>query len=178
MKRTSLGRLLYLSHLSQPSHERAVYRAIRQLQADTVVEFGVGMGVRSRRMIATSLRYHSAKAVRFVGIDMFEARSADAPGMTLKRTHRMLSQSGAQIQLIPGDALSALARSANALTGTDVIVLGSKLDIEPLWFYLPRMMHEDSQLLIEHCDGKPRFEQLGAGQVAEKAAEMKKSRAA
>lgn len=178
MKRTSLARITYLSYLSQPRHERLLYRVINRLKADTVMEFGVGMGVRAQRLIKALVRNHEAENVRYVGVDLFEARPSDVPGMTLKRAHRLLSESGAQIRLLPGDPLSALARSANALTGTDVLVLGQQVDVAPLWFYLPRMMHEDSQLLLESGGETPRFEQLGLSEVQEKAAQAKKARAA
>ena len=70
--------------------------------------------------------------------------------MTLKQTHQVLSRSGATVRLIPGDALSALARCANQLQGTQLLLIAS--DHEPAmlsraWVYLPRMLASGATVL-------------------------------
>jgi len=142
----------YLSFFSKPRHERAVYRAIRELQAGSIVELGVGLGTRARRMIATAARYHDAAEIRYAGIDLFEARPQAGSSLPLKQAHQMLRAAGAQVRLIPGDPLSALSRAANSLQSTDLIVVAADQDLRSLeqaWFYVPRMMHERSLLLVE-----------------------------
>ena len=154
---------LYLAYFSDPSAERPLYRAIRRRQVRTIVELGVGMGIRSARLIEVAQRYHAPREVCYTGIDLFEARPCVAPGMTLKRAHRTLGTLGAKIQLVPGDPLTALSRTANSLTGTDLLIVSADQDAESLaraWFYVPRMLHEGSQVFVEEMntqDGKPMF---------------------
>ena len=47
------------------------------------------------------------------------------------------------MKLIPGDPLSALARTANSINRIDTVIIGHDVDAESLaraWFYLPRML--------------------------------------
>ena len=62
--------------------------------------------------------------------------------MTLKQAHQRLAQTGAVVQLIPGDPQSALSRSANHLGGTQLMIVTEEWmgDRDPAWFYVPRML--------------------------------------
>jgi hypothetical protein len=56
------------------------------------------------------------------------------------------------VQLVPGDPYSALARTANSLPDIDLMLVDADQDAESLsqaWFYAPRMLHEESLVLIE-----------------------------
>jgi hypothetical protein len=64
----------------------------------------------------------------------------------------MLAASGARLRLVPGDPYSALAHAANSLLDTDLVVIRADQDpvaLERAWFYLPRMLHEQSVVLVE-----------------------------
>jgi len=169
----SLIRYVYLAHFSRPAHERRIYRTIRRNRASNIVEIGVQMGRRASRLIRVAARYAGKSDVRYTGIDLFEARGTDQPGLTLKKAHRTLTALGAKVQLIPGDSYSALARSANTLTGTDLVVISADQDLEALsqsWFYMPRMLHQRSRVFVEVADlkrGKPGYWELDLGRVAE-----------
>ena len=66
--------------------------------------------------------------------------------------HRLLHATGARVQLIPGDPLAALSRTANALGQVDLMVVSSRLDPRQLaraWFYVPRLLDERSVVLLE-----------------------------
>ncbi len=156
----SLFQYLRLAYFSQPANERGIYGAIRKIRATRLVEIGVGMGVRSKRLVQTAQRYAGDSQVAYCGVDLFEARSSHDPGWTLKRTHRELTAIGAKVQLIPGDATMALMRSANSLAGTDLIVIGADQDfesVERVWFYMPRMLHENSRVFVAAGQADGRF---------------------
>ena len=183
VKRTGLAKTLYLKLLSQPVQDRQVYRQIEKLQAKSVVELGVGTCQRSQRIIASQLRYHSLSEIRYTGIDLFEARQTDEQRLTLKQAHRLLAESGAKVRLIPGDPYSALARSANALTGTDLIVIDASqatAELAPTWFYIPRMLHDRSVVLLAIATDEGRFRRVAPAEVADlaQAAAQAKKRAA
>jgi len=143
---------LFLSRFSSPAAERRLYREIRRCRVRRIVELGIAMGRRSARLIEAALWFAADRPVHYTGIDLFEARPASCPGMTLKRAHRVLSPLGATIQLIPGDPYMALARTANRLTETDLLLVAADQDPDSLrsaWFYVPRMLHAGSSVFVE-----------------------------
>ena len=161
----------YLSYFSKPRSDHCLYRAIVRRSVTSIVELGIGLAHRSRRMIQVAEAGSSAR-IRYTGIDEFESRSAQGEaGIPLKEAHQFLRPTGAKIQLTPGDPFSALARTANSLTGTDLLVVSADLDAASLrsaWFYIPRMLHARTLVFLEEPapDGEGmRFVQLAAGEV-------------
>lgn len=151
----SISRLgfFYLAHLAKPATDRLIYRTIRRQGVRKTLELGIGMGQRAVRMIEVAALLNPLDEIHFIGIDLFESRSAaDGPGVTLKMAHRLLSTTGARIQLVPGDPFSGLSRVANALGQIDLIIISPRLDPRQLaraWFYVPRLLHERSQVFLE-----------------------------
>jgi hypothetical protein len=154
----SARRLKYLYHayLSQPKADRAVYRAIRRAKVHSIVEMGIGNGRRAERMIALAQAWWPEQRLRYTAIDPFELRGdQDSPGLPLKSAYRKFRATGARVQVVPGDPYTALARVANALTGTDLLLISADQDEASLaaaWFYVPRMLHAKSQVLFEEVD--------------------------
>jgi hypothetical protein len=149
-------RLFYLLHLSKPVTDRIVFREIRRLKARKIVELGIGTGERALRMLELAGEYHGPSDLHYVGIDLFEDRPAsNGPGLSLKEAHRLLKASGARIQLAPGTPLEGLAREANRLGKVDLIVVSPQPNAQQLayaWFYIPRLLHEQSVVLLETSD--------------------------
>ena len=117
------------------------------------------------------MRYHSPGRVQYTGTDLFEARPPGTSGIPLKEAHRLLCSLGGRVGLVPGDPFTALARKANSLTGTDMIVISA--DQEPAslaraWFYVPRMLHDRSLVFLEEApagDGRPTFRLLAREEI-------------
>jgi hypothetical protein len=150
----SLLRYLYLAHFSQPAACRRLYRGLRAWKSRTLVELGIGNGLRTRRLLEVAKRY-AAAPIRYTGIDLFEARPASQPGLTLKQAYRQLHLPGVRLQLVPGDPWSALDRVANTLQGTDLLLVAADQEPHSLaraWFYVPRMLHDQSRVLVEKHD--------------------------
>ena len=146
---------VYLQYLSKPPEYRKVYAAIRRRKPRSIVELGVGDGTRAQRIIAMAQRYHEGE-VRYTGVDLFEARDDAQTGLPLKSAYKLLRSTGAKVQLVPGDPFSALARTANSLTGTELLIISSDQDVQSLeraWFYVPRMITESSLTFIESDAG-------------------------
>jgi len=118
------------------------------------------------RMIEVAAAAAPIKEIHYTGIDLFEARSpSDGPGPTLKRAYRLLQATGARVQLAPGDPFTALARTANSLGPTDLVILSHQQDRASLaraWFYLPRVLHANSLVLAEqgHPSGELTLRQV------------------
>ena len=156
MPAAGLLKYFHLAYFSKPAHHRPLYRAIRRSKPRRIVELGTGTADRAAQMIAVAALCQSdlQEPVRYTGIDLFEARPQNSPGLSLKQAHRLLGSSGALVKLIPGDPHSALARSANGLTKTDLLIIAADQNADALqqaWFYVPRMLHEGSQVFLEEA---------------------------
>lgn len=152
----SLIRHIYLAYFSQPKADRILYRLIRRHRICRIVELGVGNGLRATRLIKSVQSANPAAAIKYTGIDLFEMRPTGGPtGMPLKDAYRLLKSTGIQPQLVPGDPFSALARVANALQGTELVVISADQDRASLaraWFYLPRLLTPTSLIFSEELD--------------------------
>jgi hypothetical protein len=152
----SWTRSLYLQLVSKPAHDRKLYRYVVRMRARRIVEIGIGDGQRAVRLISLGQRFHEPGEVRYTGIDLFEARPASNSPLTLKEAHRLLQRTGAEVRLIPGEPAAALARSANELRGTDLVIVSADQRADGLmaaWHFLPRMLHKDSQVWLERRVG-------------------------
>lgn len=102
--------------------------------------------------------------IHYVGVDLFEARSeSDGPGLTLKAAHQHLRSDGVKVQLMPGNPSDVLARIANSLGKVDLLIVPAEADSEGLakiWFFVPRMLHDDSLVFVEQSlgNGQKRLE--------------------
>ncbi len=139
------------SCLGESTVDRTLLKVVKQESFHRIVEIGVGDGDRAERLIKTALGQHDSATVRYTGIDLFEARGA-ATSCTLKEIHRRLVAHQVAVRLVPGDAASALPRCANDLRGTDLVVVRNDQDpssLERAWHFLPRMLHQTSQVWLE-----------------------------
>jgi hypothetical protein len=167
---------LHLAYFSKPVAERTVYRTVRNIRAGNIVGIGIGSGHLARKMIQLASDFTPRPQVRFTGIDLFEMRTDTTGTLSLKQAHRFFAPLKARIQLVPGDPYSALARIANSVPDVDLVVIRSDQDPESLeraWFYLPRMLHANSVVLVEqmNVDGQPvRYDELDLTAVRTKSA--------
>jgi hypothetical protein len=148
-----------------------------------ILELGIGDASRAQALIRTAAIDGGSAAVTYAAVDLFEARpapsvlgrtSSDVPSrydpstdahepLPLKEAYCRLKSTGAQIRLLPGDPYSALARGANDLGQLDIILVGPDVDAESLsaaWFYVPRLLHEETQFWTARRDdeGEVRYE--------------------
>jgi hypothetical protein len=163
-------RLIYSCHFSKPPHNRPVYQAIRRCRARKIVELGIGAGQRAMRMIEIAKLVSPQQDIHYVGVDPFEARAeSDGPGLTLKAAHQLLRSERVRVQLVPGNPSDVLVRIANSLGKIDLLIVPAELDSESFaraWFFVPRILHENSVVLVERLLGdgqrlleiKPRHE--------------------
>lgn len=160
----------YLAYFSKPRADRRIYRLICKHRVRSIVELGIGNAVRTLRMLRLAMRQAGDAPVRYAGIDLFEARPVDQAGLTFKRAYQLLMPLGVKLRLVPGDPFSAMVRVSNDLTGTDLVLVAADQDAESLaraWFYIPRMLHEQSLVCVEQIrPGKgPEFILLSRDEV-------------
>jgi len=161
---------VYLRYFSAPKSDRIIYRSMRKNRTRSIVEIGMGSISRSRNLIDQAQQWSSEAKVSYTAIDLFDSRPHDLPPLKLIETHRTLCKTGAVVKLVPGDENSALARIANALTNTDLILISTCTDIQSqtqLWFYLPRMLNDKSLVFrqVTGETGERRWKQMGREEI-------------
>ena len=175
---------VYLRYLSKPAHQRQLFSLIKRNSIHRIVELGIGDGQRAVRMIEMAQRYHDSE-INYAGIDLFEARSEPQPGLPLKQAYKQLRATGAKVQLIPGDPYSSLARAANSLGDTQLLIIAAGEQDESLeraWFYVPRMLAPEAIVLVESVgdeNAKAKYQRLSRVEIERLAgAKQQRKRAA
>ena len=161
MSAARLFKFLHLAYFAKPVAYRAVYRTIHKLCPENLVTIGLGDGQLACNMVRLAQQCGQRPRVQLTGIDLFEMRAAQENELTLKHAHRMLHTLGARTRLVPGDPYSALARAANELPDTDLVVVRADQlgpAMQRAWFYLPRMLHKQSVVLVERAGGDGQVE--------------------
>lgn len=172
------------AQFTQTSEDRPLFRLVRERKPQRIVEIGVGTGERTLRMLEAAVRLHPAGSVLYTGIDLFEARPDKTTGIALKAAHRILKPTKARIRLVPGDPYSALARVANSLVGTELLLISSDQlggSLDRAWFYVPRLLAPNAAVFIEGTDpqsNEPTLQLLSRLEVESLAAKARPRRAA
>jgi hypothetical protein len=175
-------RYTYLARFARPKGNRQLYRLVKRQRVCRVVEIGITDLSRAVSLIQVAQRF-AAEKVWYTGFDLFEARPAGREALALKETYRILRATDANVRLVPGMPNMSLASAANAHQNTDIILLGpdvSETDLKGAWFYVPRMLHENSIVLRErhNADGQVSFQAITRTQIAELASRDSMRRAA
>jgi hypothetical protein len=162
---------LHLAYFSKPVADRVIYQVVAKQRPKSIVEIGFRSGQRAQRMLQRLLQEIPAADVRYTGIDLFEARPAELPGVPLKQAYALLKPLGVKTQLVPGDPCGALSRSANNLRGTDLLIIAADQagdSLERAWFYVPRMLTPTSLVYVESktAAGATEFRLVTSDEVA------------
>ncbi len=183
----SVGRLLrsfYLLYFSQPASDRAIYRAASSRPVRSIVELGISLTSRTPRLLEIAGWRAASQPLRYTGIDLFEARAADRPALSLKQAFASLQLPHVRVQLVPGDPATALRRTANSLVGTDLLLISADQDTDSLaaaWTWMPRMLTPSSLIFREEPADKARqttWRGLTVADIQRLAAESKPARRA
>ena len=178
----SLVRSAYLLYFSQPAADRPLWKAIKGRPIRSIVELGVGLGGRTQRLLEVASWRRDCLPLAYCGIDLFDARPSDQAQLPLKQAFHELRATGATIRLVPGDPAAALSRTANALTGTDLLLIAATQSVETLgeaWRFVPRMIHAQSLIFMQDAGiaaGRDTWRQLSPQEVEKLAAQAGRSR--
>ena len=166
--------IFYLSHLSKPSADRSVYRAIGRAPVEKVLELGMGgAGRRAQRIIELTRLLPNAPRLRYTAIDLFETNpSPTGTQIPLKAVYQQLRATGSAVQLLPGNPLQVLSLWANSLPRFDLVLISPCWEpacLAAAWFYLPRITHADSLIFLEEISarGRSNMRQIGADELAQ-----------
>jgi hypothetical protein len=149
-------RCSYLAWFGKPAELRTLFRHERKHRPTRILELGIGAGQRAAKLIEVAAAMSRGGEIRYTGIDLFEMRKPeDGLGMSLKLAHRQLASTGAKVRLVPGDPLTALARTANSLGAHDLVLIAADQDrasLEKAWFYVPRLLDATSTVFEEKVE--------------------------
>lgn len=174
-----LLRSLWLTRFSRPAGERVLHRHVLRAPPGRILELGMGMLVRTERLLEAVGARRAAADVHYVGLDRFEARMpTDPPGVSLKQAHQRL-HSLARVQLVPGNVDSSLSRLCNHLGVFDLVLISASNDERHLsrcWFFLQRLTTGASAVFAESSAGggwarlsKSRIDELASQSVLRRA---------
>lgn len=94
MKTNSIGTFLhrlYLTRLRKPASDRFLYRTILAHKPCQILELGIDSLDRTGRMIKLALSWGISHPLRYVGVDLFEARETNSSHDTsLKFSYKTL----------------------------------------------------------------------------------------
>lgn len=154
------------TRFAKPACDQTLYRRVQRCQPTRIVEFGIGDLVRAQRVISLAQRFQSSDTegedtrIQYCGIDLFDMRSDQSP-LSLKEAHNRLAKTDARVRLVPGDLTSALARTANVLPDTDLLIVDatySRDQLESVFHFLPRMLHAGTSIArYSYYNGKLRL---------------------
>ncbi len=154
MKPISKLKYFQLTLFGKPACDRKVYKTVCKQRVSSIVEIGLGDGARASNLIRLAQTYSGSADVRYTGVDMFEGRN-DGNALALRTAYKDLNALGAKVRLVPGELATAVPSIANAHVRTDLIVISGNYDpasIDSCWFYVPRMLHAGSTVLLQSPD--------------------------
>ncbi len=177
----SFWQTFWWSYFAQLPEDRLCYRLIQKHKLVSILEIGMEDAVRSERMLQVALRTAGPRVVNFVGIDLFEAHpEADGEPLTLKAAHQQLTATGARVKLVPGDAYSALSRTANSLKGIELVVIGWDNPPDVLakcWNLIPRFLADNAIILHQGNESeKYQFRSITVEDIKQRAAEQARNK--
>ena len=149
-------RRLWLTRLSRPAGERAIYRHVLRAAPQRIMEMGLGTLGRTERLLGLAAWRRADGNVTYVGLDRFEGRVAgDPPGVSLKLAHQRL-HALARVQLVPGNIDTSLSRLCNHLGVFDLVLISADNDrrhLERSWFFIQRVVNQRTTILVESHPG-------------------------
>ena len=182
----SLGRLLkrvWLQYFSTPAAVRPLVGAIASKAIRSMVEIGIADTGRTRKLWDALAVRGENLPLKYTGIDPFESRSKSQPALPIKQAYSELRRSGVQVKLVPGDAATALHRTANSLTGTDLLIISATIGESELargWTWMPRMLHAGTIIFqeVRGAGGKSDWQRLSIVEIQQRAKAGKTRKAA
>jgi hypothetical protein len=175
-------RYYYLTWFSQPAADRTIYQAVHPRHVQSIVEIGIGQGVRTKRLFELAVKpEHAETPLQYTGIDLFEARDRSTLGLSLKQAHQTLQTEHVKLRFVPGDPLSALSRCANTVGVADVVIISADQSgpaLDAAWRYMPRIANEQTLVYRERPAGKgseTKFELVPYTTIQKLAAESHKA---
>jgi|GEM_PF-5433140 len=162
MAAATLWQSLLWTRFGKPACDRSLFRRVQRFRPLKIVEFGVDLS-RAQRVISLAQRCQPEETkparIEYCGVDLFDMRSVDP--LMLKQAHHTLAQTGAKVRLVPGDLQAALARAANELPNTDLLIVdakNSREDLEAVFHFLPRMLQATTSIArYSQSDAKTRL---------------------
>ena len=157
MSRLSWTKRFYWRYLSKPAGERALFLHVLENPVSSILELGLGDGERFARVIPLCSKPEGVSQIRYAAVDPFESAPAGTPHLPLKTAHRKLAELGVKANLIPGDTIAAIARVANMVLPSDLVIVDGRWSSDDeisqaIHQWLPRLCHNQSTIFARNSD--------------------------
>lgn len=155
MSRLSWTKRFYWRYLSKPASERSLFLHVLENPVSSILEIGLGDGERFARVIPLCSKPEGVSQIRYAGVDAFESAPAGTPHLPLKTAHRKLAELGVKANLIPGDTIAAIARVANLVLPSDLVIVDGHWNTgddvsQAIQQWLPRLCHDQSTIFARN----------------------------
>jgi hypothetical protein len=175
MSRLSWTQRLYWRYFAKPASERDLSMYVLENPVVSILEIGLGTGDRFQRLIPLIKKSQSTTQIRYAGVDPFESATDTQPHMSLKQAHRVLAELGVKAHLIPGDSESAIARVANLVLPSDLIIVDGQWEADSavgraVRNWLPRLCHDQTAIFASSEPGQPLVSRARPASVVERQA--------
>jgi hypothetical protein len=159
MSRLSWTKRFYWRYLSKPATERALFLHVLENPVSSILELGLGNGDRFARVIPLCSKPDGVTQIRYAGVDLFESAPPGTPHLPLKTAHRKLAELGVKANLIPGDTIAAIARVANVVLPSDLVIVDGRWNSgdeisQAIQQWLPRLCHDHSTIFARNNDSE------------------------
>ncbi|MGL4944412.1 MAG: hypothetical protein ACRC46_14615 [Thermoguttaceae bacterium] len=124
-------RRLYWNYFSQPASDRPLYRSVLERVPRVILVVGLKRGERTAallRLAVQSTKNNTADeaALRLICADPFEGRTEDdGPGLSLRKAHKVLSMTGANVRCVPGPPEIGIAQVSRSERNIDLVLLST-----------------------------------------------------
>jgi predicted O-methyltransferase YrrM len=150
---------LYYSQLLRPRRYRNLFRLIRERRCGRIVEIGVWNGRTARRMITTAKLAHPASEIQYYGFDLWEQLTESLFASELSKrppakqeVERLLSSTGARIELVQGNTRDTLPRSVERIGSADLVFIDgghSEETVRSDWMHAKQLLRVDSVAIFD-----------------------------
>lgn len=142
-----------------PRRYRHLYDQIKITGAKNILEIGVWNGVRAKKMLEVASEKNEISSLNYFGFDLFEEMDSDVYESEISKmppskadVQRLLSETGASINLYAGDTMKTLPAVVDSLPKMDFIYIDGGHSHETVandWKYSEMLMHKDTVVIFD-----------------------------
>lgn len=150
---------LYYAQLLRPRRYRNLFRLIRERRCRRFVEIGVWNGRTARRMIATAGLAYPPSEIQYFGFDLWEELTDSLFTSELSKrppakreVERVLSDTGARIELVQGNTRLTLPTSVERIGCADLVFIDgghSEETIRSDWMNAKQLLRANSVAIFD-----------------------------
>ena len=152
------GHEFFYMLLKGPKRYKHLYKSIKFLKANTLLEIGVWNGDRAKKMIEVAKKYNEG-TIRYYGFDLFEDLSKDQYLKEMSKipptkeyVQNKLTLEGVEVHLFSGNTLDTLPKEINEMPTMDFVFIDGGHSNETIlndWIYCSKLIGPKSVVIFD-----------------------------